>query len=200
MMSLRSSLDQPVAAESGTLPDQEAEQDPLLALPDAQQPEYLECGPSEHIYDDREASEERSPWIYTLFLLLGGGALLGWNSFIVSLPYFSHSVLGDSEWSHGFGSALSFVLTVANLVSIVLAIRSQKRVNPQSRNVRSLIVLIVLLLSLVLFTTQPSGTLSPPLAYFFLLATAAGVSAAGSYLQTASKCMIAYVYQLIHLS
>lgn len=125
---------------------------------------------------------------YTLFLLLGGGALLGWNSFIVSLPFFTRSsAIRASPWSKSFPSTLSFVLTASNLVALVLAIRTQKQVSPERRNTRALVGLIALLLPLALYATQSPDCLSPTATYLFVLVTGAGVSAAGSFLQNASK-------------
>lgn len=167
------------------------EQDPLLGQ------EHHESEHSEARHQDAHtvsglrqdvSGEEKSPVIYTLFLLLGGATLLGWNVFIVSLPYFLHSVLQDSAWSRSFPSTLSFVLTATNLIALVLAIRSQKHVSPEKRAVVSLVALIGLVLALLLLPLCPPQSVSQGWSYVFLLGGAAGVSAAGSYLQNACEC------------
>lgn len=174
------------------------ELDPLLASQRSNgMQEDTECGyedgQDEQAHDEdlktSRAREGDQAATYTLFLLLGGGALLGWNSFIVSLQFFTHSALRNSSWSKSFPSTLSFVLTAANLIALVLAIRTQKGVHPEHRNIRSLVWLMVLLLPIAVYATQSPEILSPSATYVFLLVTAAGVSVAGSYLQNASKLL-----------
>lgn len=185
-------------AEAMTIAGNNQEQDPLLgrehSISEHHEPQHEEGDPHT-VSELREdvSGEEKSPVIYTLFLLLGGATLLGWNVFIVSLPYFLHSVLQDSSWSRSFPSTLSFVLTAANLIALVLAIRSQKHVSPEKRAVVSLAALIGLILALILLPLYPPQSVGKGWTYAFLLVGAAGVSAAGSYLQNACECRPAYI-------
>ncbi|KAI0771979.1 nucleoside transporter-domain-containing protein [Trametes elegans] len=133
---------------------------------------------SDHVVHHAVVVDSKIRWIH---FLLGCAVLLPWNAMITATPYFL-SRLEGTRLKSTFSSYLSTTFTAGNLLVLAHATATTRTASKTRRVLYSLACLALLSFMLTASTyTHPNAG-----AFFaFVLFNAAGMAAAGSYLQTA---------------
>ncbi|PCH41327.1 hypothetical protein WOLCODRAFT_162995 [Wolfiporia cocos MD-104 SS10] len=125
-----------------------------------------------------QVQNSRIRWIH---FVLGCAVLLPWNVMITATPYFL-SRLDGSPFRSSFSSYMSTTFTIVNFGVLAHATATSKQ-SLHAYRVRSSLMVLACLTALLTVSTWIH--VSPGLFVAFVLITAVGQAAAGSYLQTA---------------